>query len=204
MQYAIDLAPIGDLADPRELVRLAVAAERAGWDGVSTWDVLGTVINAAAALFLFLLIAQFIAYFNYSNMPQIIAVTLGDLIERSSIGGGGLLLISIVITLLVGVILPQAIAKWALLAPIFIPLFMTQGIDPAAVLAAYRVADSPINVVNPIMAYFPLIVIFAARYDRNSGIGTVIALMLPYFVLATVAWTVLFLGWFALGLPWGI
>jgi len=158
----------------------------------------------AGLLFLFLLIAQFIAYFNYSNMPQIIAVKLGDLIEQTSIGGGGLLLISIVITLVVGIILPQAIAKWALLAPIFIPLFMHQGIDPAAVLAAYRVADSPINVVNPIMAYFPLIVIFAARYDRNSGIGTVIALMLPYFVLAMVVWTVFFLGWFALGLPWGI
>jgi len=158
----------------------------------------------AGLLFLFLLIAQFIAYFNYSNMPQIIAVKLGDLIEQTSIGGGGLLLISIVITLVVGVILPQAIAKWALLAPIFIPLFMHQGIDPAAVLAAYRVADSPINVVNPIMAYFPLIVIFAARYDRKSGIGTVIALMLPYFVLAIVAWTVFFLGWYALGLPWGI
>jgi aminobenzoyl-glutamate transport protein len=75
--------------------------------------------------------------------------------------------------------------------------------DPAAVLAAYRVGDSPVNIVTPIMAYFPLIVIFAARYDRRSGIGTVIALMLPYFVAATVVWTVFFLGWYMLGLPWG-
>jgi len=157
----------------------------------------------AGLLLLFLLIAQFIAYFNYSNMPQIAAVTLGDLIEQSSIGGGLLLLIAILITTVVGVIIPQAIAKWALLAPIFIPLFMRVGIDPAAVLAAYRVGDSPVNIVTPIMAYFPLIVIFAARYDRRSGIGTVIALMLPYFVALMVAWTLFFLAWYALGLPWG-
>jgi aminobenzoyl-glutamate transport protein len=157
----------------------------------------------AGLLLLFLLIAQFIAYFNYTNMPQIAAVTLGDLIEQSGIGGVWLMLIAIVITALVGVIIPQAIAKWALLAPIFIPLFMRLGMDPAAVLAAYRVGDSPVNIVTPIMAYFPLIVIFAARYDRRSGIGTVIALMLPYFVAATVVWTAFFLVWFVLGLPWG-
>jgi aminobenzoyl-glutamate transport protein len=60
------------------------------------------------------------------------------------------------------------------------------------------------NIVTPIMAYFPLIVIFAARYDRRSGIGTVIALMLPYFVVLSIAWTVFFVVWYALGIPWGI
>jgi aminobenzoyl-glutamate transport protein len=157
----------------------------------------------AGLLLLFLLIAQFIAYFNYSKMPQIAAVKLGDLIENVNIGTAWLLLIAIAITLVVGVIIPQAIAKWALLAPIFIPLFVRLGVDPAAVLAAYRVGDSPMNIVTPIMAYFPLIVIFAARYDRRSGIGTVIALMLPYFVALTLAWTLFFLGWYALGIPWG-
>jgi aminobenzoyl-glutamate transport protein len=158
----------------------------------------------AGLLLLFLLIALFIAYFNYSNMPQVAAVKLGDLIEQASIGTGWLLLIAILITAVVGFIIPQAIAKWALLAPIFIPLFLRLGVEPEAVLAAYRVADSPPNIVTPIMAYFPLIVIFAARYDRRSGIGTVIALMLPYFVLALVAWTLLYLAWYLLGLPWGI
>lgn len=170
-------------------------------------DVIEAVVKSwaglAGLLLLFLLIAQFIAYFNYSNMPQIIAVTLGDLIEQTSIGAGGLMLIAILITAVVGVIIPQAIAKWALLAPIFVPLFMRLGVDPAAVLAAYRVGDSPVNIVTPIMAYFPLIVIFAARYDKRSGIGTVIALMLPYFVALMAGWTLFFLAWFALGLPWG-
>ncbi len=157
----------------------------------------------AGLLFLFLLIAQFIAYFNYSNIPQIAAVKLGDLIERSNIGTLGLLLAAIAVTLVVGVIMPQAIAKWALLAPIFIPLFLRLGIAPETVLAAYRVADSPMNIVTPIMAYFPLIVVFAKRYDTRSGIGTVIALMLPYFVALTVVWTAFFAGWYLLGIPWG-
>jgi aminobenzoyl-glutamate transport protein len=158
----------------------------------------------AGLLLLFLLIAQFIAYFNYSKMPQVAAVKLGDLIENINIGTGWLLLIAILITLVVGVIIPQAIAKWALLAPIFIPLFLRLGVDPAAVLAAYRVGDSPVNIVTPIMAYFPLIVVFAARYDRRSGIGTVIALMLPYFIVLSVAWSLFFLAWYAFGLPWGL
>jgi len=158
----------------------------------------------AGLLLLFLLIAQFIAYFNYSKMPQVAAVKLGDLIENVNIASIWLLLIAIILTLVVGIIIPQAIAKWALLAPIFIPLFVRLGVDPAAVLAAYRVGDSPINIVTPIMAYFPLIVIFAARYDKRSGIGTVIALMLPYFLVIAVVWTLFFLAWYALHIPWGI
>ncbi len=157
----------------------------------------------AGLLFLFLLIAQFIAYFNYSNIPQIIAVSLGDLLEGLSIGDVGLLVLAMLITLVVGIIMPQAIAKWALLAPIFIPLFLRLGIEPQTVLAAYRVTDSPMNIFTPIMAYFPLIVVFAARYDRNSGIGTVIALMLPYFLIMTVVWIVFFILWYVLGIPMG-
>jgi aminobenzoyl-glutamate transport protein len=158
----------------------------------------------AGLLLLFLLIAQFIAYFNYSQMPQVAAVKLGDLIETVNLGTGWLLLFAILITLVVGIVLPQAIAKWALLAPIFIPVFMRLGVDPAAILAAYRVGDSPMNIVTPIMAYFPLIVVFALRYDRRAGIGTVIALMLPYFAALTVVWTAFFMAWYLLGLPWGL
>jgi aminobenzoyl-glutamate transport protein len=170
-------------------------------------DVVNAITKAwagmAGLLFLFLLIAQFIAYFNYSNIPQIAAVKMGDLIESSNIGEVWLLLGAILITVIVGIIMPQAIAKWALLAPIFIPLFLRLGIEPQAVLAAYRVGDSPINIVTPIMAYFPLIVVFAARYDKRSGIGTVVALMLPYFVALSIAWTLFFVIWYLLGIPMG-
>ena len=180
--------------------------------GARTMKTSTDVINAvtkswaglAGLLLLFLLIAQFIAYFNYSKMPQVAAVWLGDRIENSSVGGVWLLLAAIGITLVVGIIIPQAIAKWALLAPIFIPLFLRLGIAPAAVLAAYRVGDSPVNIVTPIMAYFPLIVVFASRYDKRSGIGTVIALMLPFFIALAVVWTLFFVAWYLLGIPWGI
>ena len=157
----------------------------------------------AGLLFLFLLIAQFIAYFNYSNIPQVIAVSLGETLEGLSISNVGLLILAMLITLVVGIIMPQAIAKWALLAPIFIPLFLRLGIEPQSVLAAYRVADSPMNIFTPIMAYFPLIVVFASRYDKNSGIGTVIALMLPYFLIMTIVWIIFFVIWYVLGIPMG-
>ena len=86
----------------------------------------------------------------------------------------------------------------------FIPLFVQLGVDPAAVLAGYRIADSPIDVGRPDHRLFPLIVIFAARYDKRSGIGTVIALMIPFFVAMTIVWTLFFVAWYLIGIPFGI
>ena len=123
----------------------------------------------ASLLFLFLLIAQFIAYFNYSNMAQVAAVKLGDWLEEANIGAVWLLIGFVFVTMLVDFIMPAAIAKWAILAPIFIPLFLRLDVAPQTVLAAYRVGDSPLNVVTPLMAYFPLIIIFAQRYRRDAG-----------------------------------
>ena len=134
----------------------------------------------ASLLFLFLLIAQFIAYFNFSNIPQVVAVKLGDVLEEMNIGAVWLLIGLIIVTIVVDLIIPQAIAKWALLAPIFIPLFIRLDVAPQTVLAAYRVGDSPANVITPLMAYFPLIVVFVQRYQKDAGIGTVVSLMLPY------------------------
>ena len=126
-------------------------------------DVLETITKSwaglAGLLFLFLLIAQFIAYFNYSaTWPRCAAVKLGDILEQLDIGAVWLLIGVILVTLIVDLIMPAAIAKWAILAPIFIPLFLRLGVEPQTVLAAYRVGDSPINVITPLMAYFPLIV----------------------------------------------
>ena len=180
--------------------------------GVGTIKTPTEVINAvtkswaglAGLLLLFLLIAQFIAYFNYSKMPEVAAAWLGDTIENSGVGGIWLLLAAVAITGMANIVIPQAIAKWALLAPIFIPLFLRLGIGPATVLAAFRVGDSPGNVINPIMPYFPLIVVFAGRYDKRSGIGTVIALMMPFFIAMTIVWTLFFIAWYLIGIPVGI
>ena len=134
-------------------------------------EVLATITKSwaglASLLFLFLLIAQFIAYFNFTNMAQVAAVKLGDVLEEANIGAVWLLLGFILVTMVVDLIMPAAIAKWAILAPIFIPLFLRLGVAPQTVLAAYRVGDSPVNVITPLMAYFPLIVVFAQRYQQG-------------------------------------
>lgn len=170
-------------------------------------DVLGAITKSwaglASLLFLFLLIAQFIAYFNFSNMAQVAAVKLGDLLERADIGAVWLLLGFILVTMVVDIIMPAAIAKWAILAPIFIPLLIRLNVTPQTVLAAYRVGDSPLNVITPLMAYFPLIVVFVQRYQRHAGIGTVVSLMLPYVVILSLLWTLFFVAWYLLGIPLG-
>jgi aminobenzoyl-glutamate transport protein len=170
-------------------------------------EVLATITKGwaglAALLFLFLLIAQFIAYFNFTNMAEVVAVKLGDVLEHIHVGAVWLLIGVILITIVVDLIIPAAIAKWALLAPIFIPLFIRLGVAPQTILAAYRVGDSPANVITPLMAYFPLVVVFAQRYRKDAGIGTIVSLMLPYVVVLTVLWTVFFVVWYLLGIPLG-
>ncbi len=159
--------------------------------------------SLASLLFLFLLIAQFIAYFDYSNIAQVVAVSLGDILEDLDLGDLWLLLGVMLVTIVVNFLIPAKIAKWAILAPIFVPLMLRLGIEPQTVLAAYRVGDSPTNVLTPLMPYFALIVVFAQRYQRDAGIGTVIALMIPYTIVLTVAWTLFFVAWYLLGIPLG-
>jgi aminobenzoyl-glutamate transport protein len=89
------------------------------------------------------------------------------------------------------------------MAPIFVPLFLKLGIGPDVVLAAYRVSDSPPNVINPLLPHFALVVGFAQAYEKNAGVGTIVALMLPYAVLTAVAWVLVFLAWFLFALPFG-
>ena len=128
---------------------------------------------------------------------------MGDLLEEMDIGAVWLLIAVVIVTMIVDLIMPAAIAKWAILAPIFIPLFMRLDVAPQTVLAAYRVGDSPPNVITPLMAYFPLIVVFVRRYDRHAGIGTVVSMMLPYVIILGITWTALFIAWYLIGIPLG-
>ncbi|HEY0234674.1 MAG TPA: AbgT family transporter, partial [Afipia sp.] len=155
-------------------------------------------------IFLFLIISQFVAYFNYSNMGTILAVKMADVLRDSNIGPLWLLIGFIIVVAIVDLLITGAIAKWAIFAPIFVPLLMKLGVAPEAVLAAYRVGDSPINSITPLNAYFALVVGFAQKYDKNAGVGTVVALMLPYVIWILGIWTLLFIAWFLMGLPWGL
>jgi aminobenzoyl-glutamate transport protein len=130
-------------------------------------------------------------------------VKLGDAVEHANLGTIPLLLGFITITGAVGTLIVGVIPKWGIFAPIFVPLFMKLGVAPEIVLAAYRVGDSPPNGVSPLMPYFALIVVFAQRYQKDAGVGTVVAMMLPYGVAISIVWILLFLAWQLLGLPYG-
>ena len=159
--------------------------------------------SLAGLLLLFLLIAQFIACFNFSHIPDVAAVKLGDILEHIHIGAVWLLVGVILISAAANFIIPQAIAKWGLLAPVFIPVFVRLGIAPQTVLAAFRAGDSPTNVITPLMPYLALVIVVMRRYDKHSGIGTVISLMLPYAIVLTIAWTLFFVAWYLIGIPLG-
>ena len=161
------------------------------------------VASLAGLIFLLFIISQFLAYFTYSNIPTLIAVGLGDVLEHAGLGAIWLLLGFIVVVAILDLIMTGAIPKWAIFAPVFIPLLMRLNVEPDAVLAAYRVGDGPFNAVSPLNAYFALIVTFAMKYQKNAGVGTIVALMLPYVAVVFVAWIVLFAVWHLTGLPWG-
>jgi aminobenzoyl-glutamate transport protein len=162
-----------------------------------------TFSSLGGLVLMFLMIAQFLAYFNYSNLPRVIAVALAELLERAAIPALPLLVVFILVIILLDFILPGVIPKWAIFAPIFIPIFIRLGVGPQTVLAAYRVGDSPVNTLTPLMVYFPFIVTVAQRYRKDAGVGTIVAIMLPFAVVMLIAWIVFFVIWYALNIPLG-
>jgi aminobenzoyl-glutamate transport protein len=174
----------------------------------STNDVIAAMTKAVSGLggtiLLFVVISQFVDYFNYSNIPTLMAIGMADVLEVAKDYPLLLLIGFIVVVTILNFFFTPAIAKWAIFAPVFVPIFVQLSVDPAAVLAAYRIGDSPTNSITPLNAYFALVVGFAQKYDKNVGIGTIIALMLPYVIWMSVLWTLLFVVWFVLGLPWGL
>jgi aminobenzoyl-glutamate transport protein len=163
-----------------------------------------SIKNMGGTIFLFFVLSQFVAYFTYTNMGTVMALSLSGVLQAANIGALPLLLGFILVVAIIDLLLTGAIAKWAIFAPVFVPLLMTLGVEPEAVLAAYRVGDSPMNAITPLNAYFALVVGFAQKYDKSAGVGTIVSLMLPYVVLIFVLWTALFAVWKALGLPWGL
>lgn len=162
-----------------------------------------TLADLGGLLLLFFVISQFVAYFNYSNIGTILAVRLAEMLGDADLGSVTLLLAFIVIGFFMSIPVPNILPKWAILAPVFVPLFLKLGIDPDVVLAAYRVSDSPPNVINPLLPHFALVVGFAQRWQKDAGVGTVVAMMLPYAVATMVCWTLLFFAWYLLGIPFG-
>ncbi|MFO0911629.1 MAG: AbgT family transporter [Pirellulales bacterium] len=162
-----------------------------------------TLSDLGALLFLFFIISQFVAYFNFSNLGTILAVKLANWLQDAQLNSVTLLLAFLVIGVLLSIPVPNILPKWAIIAPVFVPLFIKLGIDPEVVLAAYRVSDSPPNVINPLLPHFALVVGFAQRWQKDAGVGTIVAMMLPYAAATLIAWTILFFAWYLLGIPFG-
>ncbi len=148
--------------------------------------------------------AQFTAAFASSNLGALLAVEGADFLKALGLPGTvtiiGIILLSTVVNLLVG----SASGKWALLAPIFVPILMQVGLSPELTQAAYRVGDSTTNIITPLMPYFPLVVAFCQRWNTKTGIGTVTSLMLPYSVALLITWTVFLVLYWIAGIPLGL
>ena len=148
--------------------------------------------------------AQFVSFFNWTNLGTITAVVGADLLTRFDLTGPIVFVPFILMCCFVNLMLGSASAQWAVTAPIFVPMLMTVGYSPEVIQAAYRIGDSTTNIVTPMMSYFGLILAVAMRYDRKLGIGTLIATMIPYSISYLIGWVTLFYLWvFALGLPVG-
>ena len=148
--------------------------------------------------------AQFLKAFGDSNLGTLLALSGADLLQATNLPGQvtiiGIILLTAVVNLFVG----SASAKWAIIGPIFVPMLMAVGISPELAQAAYRIGDSSSNIITPMMAYYPVIIVFAQRYVKNAGIGTIASMMMPYSIMFMIGWSAFLLLFWALGLPMGI
>ena len=147
--------------------------------------------------------AQFVAYFGWTNLGLILAVKGAEFLETTGFTGIPLLIVFILVSGFINLFIGSASAKWNIMAPVFVPLLMLIGYSPEFTQLAYRIGDSTTNIITPLMPYFPVVVAMGSKYDRNWGIGTLIATMLPYSLAFLIGWTLFFILWFTLGIPLG-
>lgn len=157
----------------------------------------------AAFMVLVFFAAQFVAYFKWSHLGLVIAIEGADLLQRMNIGMIPLLIMFIILSGFINMFMGSASAKWAILGPVFIPMFMLLGYSPELSQAVFRIGDSVTNIISPMMSFFALIIVYFEKYDKKAGIGTLISTMLPYSMLLFVFWSLLLVGWALLNLPLG-
>ncbi len=147
--------------------------------------------------------AQFVAYFKWSNLGIILAVRGADVLMSLDIGLIPLMILFILLSAAINMLMGSASAKWAILAPVFIPMFMIMGYSPELSQVVYRIGDSVTNIISPMMSFFVLIIAYFQKYDSKAGIGTIIATMIPYSFVFLILWILLLVAWLGLGLPLG-
>ncbi|MEX1197642.1 MAG: AbgT family transporter [Pseudohongiellaceae bacterium] len=170
-------------------------------------DVVRMTSEAMADLSYYLVLAfaaaHFVAMFNWSNLGLILAVNGASLIEAADMPMALLLCVIILFTGMINLLVGSASAKWALLAPVVVPMFMLLGVSPEMSTAAYRVGDGATNIITPLMPYFPLILAFCARWQQSFGLGSLAATMIPYSIWMMITGLAMTAMWVLLGLPLG-
>ncbi|PLX00685.1 MAG: aminobenzoyl-glutamate transporter [Marinilabiliales bacterium] len=159
--------------------------------------------SLSAYLVLVFFAAQFVEFFNWSNLGIILAIDGAEFIHGMNLGLIPLVLLFLVFSGLINLIMGSASAKWALMAPVFIPMFMFLGYTPELTQVVYRIGDSVTNVISPMMSFFALIIVYFQKYDKNAGIGTLVATMLPYSITFFIGWAILLVIWLLTGIPLG-
>lgn len=167
-------------------------------------DLMAKAINGLSGyLVLIFFAAQFVAHFNYSNLGTIISVKGASFLQTTGFVGIPLIISFILVTAFINIFIAVDTAKWAMMAPIFVPMFMRIGLSPELTQMAYRIGDSSTNIIAPLMPFFALVVAFCQKYDKKSGMGTLISTMLPYSIAILVGWIAFFILWYLIGLPLG-
>ena len=170
-------------------------------------DVINGMSDSFKTLVAFLVLvffaAQFVAWFRWSNLGLLIAINGAELLQSADIGLIPLVIIFVLFAAFMNFFMGSASAKWAIIGPVFVPIFMLLGYSPELAQAAFRVGDSVTNIISPMMSFFALIIVYFQKYDKKAGIGTIIATMLPFTIAFTIAWVALLIGWILLGLPLG-
>jgi len=147
--------------------------------------------------------AHFIVLFSWSNLGIIIAIKGAEVIRATGVTGSALVVLLVVLAGILNLFIGSATAKWALIGPVLVPMFMLVGLQPEVTQAAYRIGDSITNILTPLMPYFPMVIVFARRYDKNFGIGSLVAIMLPFSVAFGIGATFLLVVWVLAGIPLG-
>lgn len=170
-------------------------------------DVASHLTDTMASMGMFIVLAftagQFVAYFAESNMGMVIGVYGAEFLQGANLTGIPLILGFIFITGVINLFIGSASAKWAMMAPVFVPIMMQLGYSPELTQMAYRIADSSTNIISPLMTYFAIIIAFAQKYDKKMGIGTLISVMFPYSIIFLIVWSIMLIVWMMLGLDLG-
>lgn len=162
-----------------------------------------TIASMGTYIVLAFVAAQFINYFAWSNLGSILAIAGAGLLRGMGLDGGSLLVAFVVFSAAANLFMSSASAKWAIVAPVFVPMFLLLGFTPEATQVAFRVGDSSTNIITPLFPYMPIIIGVAQRYDAKAGVGTLIALMLPYAIVFLVSWVALLVAFYVSGWPIG-